>query len=154
MTLHIALDTCALVSIDKGDDETVLRRTHLLSLLYQGLTSKQILLLIDVDRKIHAEYERHLRADSMGRRLLTVAFRHSAVMYGSGNPNSKCAYALKQDGFDPADVVFVAIAQHMSGVYVTTEQKHLMTSRKEVVSTNCGVSIMSLDDFHETLIVV
>ncbi len=154
MTLYVALDICALVSMsmDVGDDATVFRRAELLSLLYKGLTSARILLLFDTDGKIHSEYARNLGPNSMARRLLTVAIKHSAVMYGAGTPSNRCALALDRDGFDPADVVFVAIAQRMGGVYVTTEQKHLTISRKDVVATSCGVTVMSLDELHKVLI--
>jgi len=149
--LYVAFDTCALMAVDEGDDETVLIRTQLLSLLYTGFLSGEINVLFDYEGRITREYSRVLRSNSMGRRLLTVAANHYAISYAAGTVTSRCAAALTGDRFDPADVVFIAVAQRTSGVYVTTEEKHLAPARRRRVQRQCNVGILSLEDLHRKL---
>ncbi|MFI5852200.1 hypothetical protein ACIA7R_30975 [Micromonospora chalcea] len=152
MTRYIAFDTCALISLDDGDDEDVLTRTELLSTLYKGITRSLIHLLVDAEGQILGEYKRNLPPDSFGRRLTTVAIRYSAITSASSRPTRRCQTALDRDGFDPADIAFVGVAQAMGGVYVTTEEKHLTANRKRCILGGCGVDVLNLEEVQHLLL--
>lgn len=151
MTHYLAFDTCALVALDEGDDELVLSRAGLLQILHSGFVEGGIHLLFDYESRVAGEYRRVLQPNTSGRRLTTVAAKYSAVTYASGAPSRRCTTCLERDDFDPADYVFIGIAQRMGGLYVTTEEKHLAEERRQKIFRGCGVQIVDLEELREQL---
>jgi hypothetical protein len=138
------------MALDVGDPEEVLRNVDLVNQIRHGLEHNGVTFLFDHEGHIRREYQ-NLRTRSLGKHLVTVAVKWSAVTYATGKPTKKCLASLRSDGFDQSDVTYVAVAQHQNGVYVTTEEKHLRAPRRQCVKQGCSVSIESLEGLRSHL---
>ena len=102
------------------------------------------MLVLDAAGGIISEYERTLDPDSLGRRFYVSCIRAGRCHYAPNRANKRCGDGLERLGFDPSDRKFVAVAQHTGGLYVTTEEKHLLSERRAEVMHQCGVRIVTL----------
>lgn len=152
MTAYIAFDTCALIAIEQGENDEVMARLELLNLLYRGFRGGTICLLFDHEGQVHREYSENIPPNSMGRRLITSAATHYAVEYAPGSPSARCLRGLRRCSFDPSDVAFVSIAHHTGGIYVTSEEKHLVPKQRSCINDSCNVATLSIDELHGHLV--
>jgi hypothetical protein len=97
-------------------------------------------LAFDIESKIAVEYERYLRAETLGRRFVTNCEKKGLVSYQSGIPAASCKAALDSIGFDPSDAPYIGTLQHCgSGFFLTTERKHLTPAVTARLLADCGV---------------
>ena len=99
--------------------------------------------------RIWGEYQRYLTNFDLGHRLLRSAERANRIAWRSDHLSAKATRLLDADGFDPADYPFLAVCHKISGIYGTTEEKHLRPARRKLVKQICTVSIVSLPELHE-----
>lgn len=144
MNIAIAADACWLKSLDSADWDTQSALMGVFSDFGQG----GVHLLVDAEGAITREYG-ILEFNSLGRKLIERANRENAVVQYSGRPRAKCASALRDDGFDPDDDPYIGVCQRGGGHYLTTEEKHLSSSRRELVASRCGVEIVTLEELAE-----
>jgi len=112
------------------------------------LQKRGVTMLLDHGSAIVAEYERNLKRGSVGRAFYENIMSKGQVSYQTGTPTISCRDSLESDGFDADDIVCVAVAQRVNraAVYLTHEQSHLATSRRQVVESGCAVAIVGTPD--------
>jgi hypothetical protein len=113
--------------------------------LVDRMCEQEVPLLLDHDGKIAAEYDRYFHHGSQGRMILTKLMKRS-VSFAHGVPSARCVSALTADGFDPADLPYIGVAEHSSGAYLTHEEKHLESDRCSMCLADCGVIVCGSAD--------
>jgi hypothetical protein len=145
--LAVALDACVLHDLQEGEDEEVFTKLSAISIM----RDRRVQLAVDHTHHIIGEYFRVLQANSLGRRFVTSCIRQSLIIYVSGRLRDEQVKALTEQGFDPSDMPYLAVAQATSKLYVTSEEKHLRSTRREFLFEVCSVRVATLLELAEFL---
>jgi hypothetical protein len=147
MLTAVAIDAGWLRELDNQDEDEFFLRMRFLT----ELRTSRVVLLLDVDDHIRAEYERVLPVRSNGSRFVRLMVNRGIVGYYSGSPSSRCGRCLDEDGFDASDRPYVGVAQAASAPYLTHETKHLNQRRVDLVQKHCGVLITAWSGINQLL---
>lgn len=139
-----AVDVGWLITQDSADAMTSYRVLHAFVVMQEmGLQ-----LLMDTEGHITGEYERNLKADTLGRKIYSHAVKANMISYFSGRTAASCNDCLDQLGFDPSDRPYIVVAKNAGdGAYVTHEEKHIDPERAAAIHTGCGIDVLSTDSF-------
>ncbi len=142
----LAMDTCWLADLDGEAPDKLEKLTFLMDARRLGVP-----ILLDHEDLVLAEYVTVLQPDGIGRSFFADAVQSHSVHYYAGLPSRACVEAMDAVAFDPADRMYVGIAQRAGGVYLTSEEKHLRSEIQQAVRESCGVEIVEFVDAAELL---
>ncbi|MCG7581422.1 hypothetical protein [Mycolicibacterium sp. OfavD-34-C] len=134
----IAFDCCWLKDLDGKDFD----EQYAAMKLVERMVLSGVGMLLDHEGHIDREYYRNISARSAGGRIVEKLKKSSNFNYVSGKPTAACFAALQADAFDPSDVPYIGAAQNGKGVLVTSEEKHLVDGRVDLVASRCNVMII------------
>ncbi|HEY1104642.1 MAG TPA: hypothetical protein VGE78_00680, partial [Agromyces sp.] len=113
--------------------------------LVESMCVSSVPLLLDHEGAINREYSLHMEEMKVGKKLLVQLLKRN-VHFASGKRNASCEAPLAAQQFDPSDLPYVGVAQNCGGFYLTHEEKHLDSLRRDLVATACGVQTVGSAD--------